>query len=469
MLLGALVENILTLLSFDDQNALIIRNTVDIALYGGQHKIIASRVYDYIDRYKKAPKQHLADILADKLDAENKREAALYEDILTSLHEASQTINAEYAMAQLETMVRRQSLRSIAVDLAKALQRDTEESLDEAETLIAKARAPGLSLFDPGIKLSDKSKALAFLEIQDTSFPIGIPELDKRGFGPTRRELWLFVGNTKAGKSWALIQIAKAALMHKLKVVHVTLEMSEARAAQRYFQALFSISKRKENLRNTKFSLDALGRISGFERREFRPTLTLDHPNIFQKLEKKVDKWSKRLLDNIVIKQFPTGALTVNQLKAYLDNLQETERFTPDLLMIDYPDLMKLDTSNYRLSLDEIFKDLRGIAVDRNIAVAAVSQSHRAAAKAKQVGSENVAEAYSKVAHSDVCITYSQTQGERTLGLARLHVAAGRNDQDKITVVISQQYATGTFVVDSALMRGTYWENIPESGGIEDE
>jgi replicative DNA helicase len=152
-------------------------------------------------------------------------------------------------------------------------------------------------------------------------------------------------------------------------------------------------------------------------------------------------------------------------LRSYLDNLEQTEKFVPDLLIVDYPDLMKIDKDNFRLALDEIFKELRGIAVSRNIALAAVSQSHRSAAKAKQVGMDNVAEAYSKIAHSDIVLTYTQTIQEQKLGLARLFVAKGRNDGDKFVVYISQAYTTGQFVIDSAVAKGTYWQNLP----VEDE
>src|ERR1700689_5251254 len=126
MLLSVLQENLLCLLIFSDDKAPIVRNTIEINLFGGQYKIIANKAYDYIDKYKRAPKQHIADILQDKLESQNKAEASLYNDILTSLHEAYSTINTEYVMAQLETFVKRQSLRTVAIELAKALQRDTE-------------------------------------------------------------------------------------------------------------------------------------------------------------------------------------------------------------------------------------------------------------------------------------------------------------------------------------------------------
>lgn len=461
--LSALQENLITLLAYDDKHCLLIRNSVEPEFWGGPFKLIAARLYEYIDRYKKAPKDHIADLLADKIGTA--KEASLYEDILYGVKDQYTQINAEYAMSQLDNYVRRQSYRSIAIDLAKALQRDTDESLDEAERLIKTATSKAASVFDPGLRLSNKDRVLDFLDQQAACFPTGIPEFDKRGFGPTRKELWLYIAAAKRGKTWMLIQLAKMAMIHRLRVVHITLEMSEDRSAQRYLQALFAMSKRNEKKVVTKFDRDQLGRMAGFLETEIKPSLSMDDPNIRRKLEKKIDKFGHRLLGNIYIKQFPTGTLTVRQLEAYLDGLESGELFVPDLLIVDYPDLMKLDTNNYRLALDEVYKDLRGIAVQRNLALAVVSQGNRLSEKAKNVGSAHVAEAWSKIAHADCIITYNQTEAEHKMGLARLHVAGGRNDEDKITLIISQNYAMGTFVVDSVLMNGAnYWDQLPQGG-----
>lgn len=460
-------ENLLTILSWDDVRAPIVRGIVGPELYGGHYRYIAARVYDYIDKYKKAPKDHLPDILSDKIEIEG-READLYIETIESISSAREGINAVYVMSQLETFIKRQSLRSMAVEFNRALLKDTEESLDEASALMAKANTATLSVFDPGIRLSDK-RSLAFLDIQEQAFPMGIPELDKRAFGPTRKELWHFIANTKSGKSWMLIQLAKMAALHRLKVCHISLEMSKERCAQRYYQSMFAISKRKETFRNTKFKKDKLGRITGYDDVRVQPSLSFDDPNIRKKLGRRIDRYADRLLDNVVIRDFPTGSLTVRQLEAYLDNLEQTEGFVPDLLIVDYPRLMKLDPTNIRLELDTVFMDIRGIAGKRNLAAAVVSQSHRAAAKSKLVGGENVGESYGTIANADTNITYSQTAQEKKLGLARLFVTGGRNDEDKITVVISQQYGMGSFVVDSSLMIGNYFESIPQNGRDDDE
>lgn len=470
MLLSSLAENLLTLLVYDKERAPIIRNVIEPALYGGIYRELALRVYDHLDRFKAPPGDHLPDLLADKLEGDNKREAGLYIDVVDALHAAKDGVNGEYVMSQVETFVRRQSLRTVAIDLAKALQRDTNESLDEAEKLLAGANRVSMKVFDAGTRLSDHKRALKFLDAHTAAFPLGIPELDKRGFGPTRKEMWLFLGNTKAGKTWALIQLAKVALLQRLKVLHITLEMSEDRCAQRYYQALWAIAKRKETVKTTKFERDDLGRITGFEDVRVMPKLTFDDPEIRKKLERRIQRYSTRMLDNIFIKQFATGQLTLGQLRAYMDHLEHSERFVPDLVLLDYPDLMKQDTDNLRVSLDHTMQGLRGIAVERNMAMAVVSQSNRAGAKSKQLDATAVAEAYSKIAHADTTITYSQSKQERKMGLARLFVAAGRNDEDKITVVVSQSYTMGQFALDSSLMVGNYFDNLPAEGaGADDE
>lgn len=462
-----LQENLLTLLTFDKDRAKIIRNTVEPHLFGGFYKEVVARIYDYIDEYKTPPGEHIADLLEDKLESKNKREASTYKDIITSLAESNANINTEYVMSQLETFVKRQSLRSVAVELAKALQRDTEDSLEEAEELIKKANNTSLKVFDRGLRMSDVDAVMRFLNDSNQAFPTGIPEFDRRGFGPTRKEMFLYIADTKTGKTWCMIHLAKIVAISNLKCVHITLEMSEEKVAARYVQTFFAMSKRSETFTTRRFVKDKRGNVD-FEIKEVKPKLAFDDPNIEKKLRRKLEKYKDRMLDNIIIKQFPTGKLTVPELEAYLDNLEQTEKFVPDLLIVDYPDLMKLNTGGggqYRHGLAEVYKNLRGVAVARNIGLACPTQSNRAGADAKTVGRTNVSEAYSKIADADSVITYSQTEMEKKLGLARLKVVAGRNDEDNLSVVLSQNYGMGQYIVDSILMDNDYFALVEAEGG----
>src|SRR5258706_729049 len=201
---GFLSDNILCLLAYSEKYAKIIRNSVPLNLYGGPHRIIAARCYDYIDRFNAPPNDHLPDIMEDKIKDEN-AESSLYKKIIVSIRDTVQSINTDYVISQLELFIKRQSLRSVAVELTKALQRDTEDSLEEAERLISQSRQSQLQLFNPGTRLSDKNKALSFLDFNNECFPTGIPDLDKRGFGPTRKELWSLIADTTKANSCSLI------------------------------------------------------------------------------------------------------------------------------------------------------------------------------------------------------------------------------------------------------------------------
>ena len=79
---------------------------------------------------------------------------------------------------------------------------------------------------------------------------------------------------------------------------------------------------------------------------------------------------------------------------------------------------------------------------------------------AKVVKDDMVAEDVSKIATADNVITYSQTEQERKLGLARLWVSNARNDEDKFMILISQCYAAGQFCLNSTLMLSDYEEII---------
>jgi len=169
----------------------------------------------------------------------------------------------------------------------------------------------------------------------------------------------------------------------------------------------------------------------------------------------------------LVIRQFPTGALTVRELKAYLDSLEMSQRIVPDLLLVDYADLMSVGTRDYRHELSTLYKDLRGLAVERNIAVATASQANRESSGKKFITGRGVAEDFSKIATADVVITYNRTEAEMRLGTARLYVDKGRNEEDKFSVLIAQNYKTGQFCLGSTRMMDRYWRALEQ--GVNDE
>ena len=452
------------LLCYSDDFSGVVGGLLTPSLLDPYYSEIARQVLNYRESHKKCPGAHTLDLVTS-LKEQFPDHAPIYEEIYQSILETKDGLNAEYLLKRATSFVKHQKMKrgiSRAVDL---LQRGDETSVAEAERELRSSLSETTELFDPGILLQDATKSLAFLDRSYEAFPTGIERIDSVALGPGRKRLHLFVALTGQGKSWWCVNLAKNALIAGLKVAYVSLELDAEEVCKRLIQSFFSVSQWDREVYYPLFERDELGRfLSLASRTVTRPNFS--DTNIRPLLEEKLEGLARR--PPVYVRQFPTGSLTMRELEGYLDGLEAGCKFIPDLLIVDYPDLMSFDATDYRISVGQVYKKLRGIAIERNMAVAAVSQAHRAAKGASVLTEASVAEDFSKVQTADVVITYNQTIDEYELGLARLFVAKGRTAADKFTVLISQAYGIGQFVMDSVGMVSSYWEHIRRERDEED-
>jgi replicative DNA helicase len=456
---GALQENILTLLCFDSEFCKLVRSIVSPNLFeSAVYRDIASHAIDFVDQFGEPIAEHLPDSLEAVLKGDDKRKAQSYQRLMDNLFLAKDSVNQKYTISKIHDFVRQQNLKGAVVRAVEAIEGG---DLDLAEVELNKGLRSQVNVFELGTNLAEAKNALSFMDDLDAGIRTGIVELDKRDIMPRAGEMLLLVAPMKKGKSWGLIHFGKWAILQRKTVAHVTLEMSEKRVSQRYIQSFFSITKREAKIKTPIFKVDELGRLTDIEYEELsRPSLS--DPNIRKSLTTKIRKeFNKR--SPLIIKQFPTSSLTINELDAWLDGLERFHKIVPDMLIVDYPDLMKLDSANLRIDTGSLYKQLRGIANKRNLAVVTASQGNRESMKAKMVTDSMIAEDVSKIATADIVITYSQTEQEKALGLARLFVSNARNDEDKFVVLISQAYAAGQFCLSSVIMLSDYWDILADT------
>ena len=456
---GALQENILTLLVFNAEFCKLIRSIISANLFeSAVYRDVASHAIDFVDQYGEPIAEHLPDSLENILSGSDKKKAQSYQRLLDNLFLARESVNVKYTISQLHHFVRQQNLKGAVVKAVEAIEAG---DLDLCEVVLQKGMQSQSNVFEIGTNMSESKGALNFLDDMDAGIRTGIAELDKRDIMPREGEMLLLIAPMKKGKSWGLMHFGKWAILQRKTVVHVTLEMSEKRVTQRYIQSFFSITKREAKIKTPIFKTDSLGRLTSIEYEDLvRPTL--NDPNIRKTLTAKVRKeFNKR--SPLIIKQFPTSSLTINELDAYLDGLERFHKIVPDMLVLDYPDLMKIDSGNLRIDTGTIFKQLRGMAARRNFALCVATQANAEGMKAKLVTDAMVAEDKSKIATADIVITYSQTLEEKALGLARLFVSNARNDVDKFVVLISQAYSAGQFCLDSTIMLNDYWDIVEDA------
>jgi hypothetical protein len=149
--------------------------------------------------------------------------------------------------------------------------------------------------------------------------------------------------------------------------------------------------------------------------------------------------------------------------------MERFHNYVPDVLIVDYADLLAVDAANLRISTGYVYKELRRVAVERNMAVVSPSQSNRLGEDAKVLSLKYLAEDYSKAATADDIIAYCQSSVELRLGLARLFIAKARDEEREQTVLISQAYKMAQFCMDSAMISDRYWSLLDAHNNEEDQ
>jgi hypothetical protein len=266
-------------------------------------------------------------------------------------------------------------------------------------------------------------------------------------------------GNMIVHNTWWLIQVGKSGIQFRHKVLHITLELSEEKTAKRYIQSLFGLTANEaQQVKSTLFVRDPVSQAVRFDVINFeRNSVYAERKDIQNKL-----LWMGR--SELLIKEFPTGTLSTEHLMLYLDSLKRERGFVPDLIVLDYAELMKIDAQLLRIDTGRLYKELRGIS-GAGYALVSASQGNKESANAKVVDSTNVAEDWSKVGTADMVITYSQTIEEYRLGLARIFTPKARDAGDRFMTLISQSYPIGQFCLDSVPMNMELTEQMNAISG----
>lgn len=456
---GALQENILTLLCFDKEACPIIIAAVDTSLFeSAVYRNIADQAIQYFRKYKEAAGEHLPDLLEEFLQSPKRSQVRMYSEALHDLYSTSKSINRKYILDELGRFIRQQSLRQSITSAAEELQAGDDVA---AERLLLEGLKKRLVVFEKGLTIAEAIESVNLYETQQDLIKTGIGPLDADGICPAPGELYTVMALPNKGKTWWLQSIGKYAALQRKKVLHITLEMSEEKIARRYVQSFFSMTRRPETFSVPVIKQDDKHRFIGLSFRRYRRRPSLTDKKSRTRLQNRSKNFGDKF-KRILIKQFPTNQLSTDGLHAFLEMLEQEENFIPDLLIVDYADLMKIDAANLRIDTGRVYKDLRGVAVEKNIAVCTASQSNRLGEDARILTMKHFAEDYSKAGISDNIISYNQTKDEKDMGLARLFVVKARDERSGQTALITQAYSSGQFAIDSIRFPSPqkYWEEI---------
>ena len=227
----------------------------------------------------------------------------------------------------------------------------------------------------------------------------------------------LIFGNPGGGKSWSLVALGGFAVKLGYNVLHYTLELGSDYIGRRY-DAFFTnisvtdISKHKPEIE------DAIQNLEG----------------------------------QLIIKEFPTGKASISTIEAHIKKCIDLD-FKPDLIIIDYVDLLKSKRKNSERKdeIDDIYISTKGLARELNLPIWSVSQVNRSGAKDNIIEGDKAAGSYDKMMITDVAISLSRKKEDKVNGTGRLHIMKNRYGIDGLSYYMKVDTTTGHFKILSQM------------------
>ena len=355
------------------------------------NKWISNTIIEYFTEYKSSPTLEVMKVRVDTVDNE-----VLKTGIVDTLKEIMKHLDAEdmdFVKDETIKFCKNQKLKSAIMESVNLLQQGNYDGIKLRIDDAMKAGADRDIGHEYMSMIDDR-----FSETTRKTVPTGwevIDDLMDGGLGPG--ELGVFVAPAGIGKSWALVNAAANAVRAGKTVVQYTLELSGAYVGLRFDSVFTGIAAQ-----NLKYYQD----------------------NIKEKIAE--------LEGDLVIKYYPTKTATVNTLKAHLDRCTMMSK-KPDLIIVDYADLLRGAGKEIRHELGNIYEDLRGLAGEYDIPVWTASQANRSALEDDVIGAEKIAESYAKIMTADFVVSLSRKIEDKLAGTGRWHVIKNRFGPDGIT------------------------------------
>ena len=227
-------------------------------------------------------------------------------------------------------------------------------------------------------------------------------------------EMAMFVAPPGVGKSIALCNQGVRTLTENRKVLHISGEMSESRVAKRYDSIM---------------TLLPMAQISSHQ----------------LKLNERLEIFKKRFPESrLIIKEFPTGMFKVNNIRALLNQLKNHEDFVPDLIIVDYLELLRpsLETSAEYMAQQIIARDLRGLAMEHKVMLWTATQTNREGRRVRIITDAELGDSYGKIREADLAISLNQTEEEYDSSVMRGFIMKNRNGKQRYVIPMTVDYNT---------------------------
>ena len=351
------------------------------------HKTVWTEVRKLFNKYNTPPTYETL-----KVEISSLPDNQLKEDTLEVLIDIETKVNRqeiEYAKDKSLEFCKNQSMKQAiltSVDLLKEGKYEEIQSVIEQSLKINTEQDLGQNYFD-----SFESRRKVHTR---QTIPTGFPLLDEEQVldgGLAHGELGVVMAPTGGGKSFFLVNLGYGALAAGKNVIHYSMELSETHVGNRYDS-----------------------RITGIPTKELRTRMV--------EAESELARFDG---GQLMIKEYPPKVATINTIKFHVGRLL-SNGFEPDLIIIDYGDLMKSRRGyeQKRFELESVFEDLRALSMELKLPIWTATQSNRDGFNDDVITIDKVGEAINKAHVVDFFGTFSQRKfhiGKNRMGSANVN------------------------------------------------
>lgn len=369
---------------------------------------IVGCVLSFYDKYGSTPSHKSFELYLERVGYDITDSEEYLEQVFTE-----KVPNASFVEDSLKEFIRTTRLHDAmreGVELLKNKQYDA---------LVDKIKKAAVSVGDGELGrnlLDDTRRVLDSLDIKEVFIPTGLSRLDeKMGGGAVRGTLNVVITPPNRGKSTTLVNFGKNALLRGYNVAHYSFELSDIVIERRYFMSMAKMSKN-----------------------EMKAKKATAYDRICSAAQGVMDA-------HVTVKNYPAHAVTTSAIREHLSMMKDTKGFFPDVIVVDYADLLKATHSfdEKRHELAAIYYELRNIAIETNAVMWTASQTNRSGTDEELITDTDLAECYEKAGAADVLLSINQSLDEKRgrPQTARLFLIKNRDDESQVLIEIATDWA----------------------------
>jgi KaiC/GvpD/RAD55 family RecA-like ATPase len=305
--------------------------------------------------------------------------------------------HTDWFLEEFESFTKRQELERAILKSADLLEKgefDPVEKLIKDAVQISLQRDMGTDYF------ADPKERLNRYFNQGGQVSTGWPQLDRIMYGGmSRGELNIFAGGSGSGKSLVMMNIALNWLQQGLSGVYITLELSEELTSLRTDAMLTSMGTKdiRKDIDNTTLKVKMYGKKAG----QYR------------------------------VKSLPAQS-NVNDIRAYLKEVQIQTGIKVDFVMIDYLDLVmpvsvKVNPNDQFIKDKYVAEELRNLAKELGMLMVTASQLNRSAVEEIEFDHSHIAGGISKINTADYVFGIFTSRSMRERGKYQIQCMKSRS------------------------------------------